>query len=30
MHNAGLPAHGGFTDFVKLLGQGMQRFGIEA
>jgi len=30
MHDARLPAHGRFTDFVKLLRQGMQPFGIEA
>jgi hypothetical protein len=30
MHNAGLPEHRSFTDFVKLIGQGMQPFGIDA
>ena len=30
MHDARLPAHGRFTNFVKLLRQGMQPFGIEA
>lgn len=29
MHDSGLPTHGGFANFVKLIGQGMQPFGIK-